>query len=232
MKKSLGFTLSEVLITLVIIGIVAAITVPTLMANSNEQALKSALKKNNSVISQALRRYYIDNGENLTVTLNDSTQFQKIKENFILKYFNVAKIVDSDDYLKDIKYRSYDSKEFEATKYCSTNTCVILDDGTSMSVLVPNGNGVILGGFIVDVNGPFKKPNQAGKDTFLLYFYHSDGSTGIQKEGSVIPAWDGSNEANPFYKIFACNRSGGAGGNYAQYNGLGCTAKVLQDKSY
>ena len=95
MKKLHAFTLAEVLITLVIIGIVAAITVPTMITNSNEQALKSALKKNNSVISQALRRYYIDNGKNLVFEEGEGLSADEIKNNFIQKYFNIAQIVDS-----------------------------------------------------------------------------------------------------------------------------------------
>ena len=40
--KKLGFTLAEVLITLVVIGIVAAITVPTLNNSTNNEQFKSA----------------------------------------------------------------------------------------------------------------------------------------------------------------------------------------------
>lgn len=41
-----GFTLAEVLITLGIIGIVAALTIPTLVAKFQEKALVSQFKKN------------------------------------------------------------------------------------------------------------------------------------------------------------------------------------------
>ena len=41
--KKLGFTLAEVLITLVIIGVIAAMTVPTLMNNTQGQENKTAL---------------------------------------------------------------------------------------------------------------------------------------------------------------------------------------------
>ena len=51
--KKLGFTLAEVLITLVIIGVIAAMTVPTLMNNTNAQEFRSALKKAISVANQA-----------------------------------------------------------------------------------------------------------------------------------------------------------------------------------
>ena len=53
MKKS-GFTLAEVLITLVIIGVIAAMTIPTLLSNTNKQETKTALKKAMSIINQAI----------------------------------------------------------------------------------------------------------------------------------------------------------------------------------
>ena len=45
MKKSLGFTLAEVLITLGIIGVVAAMTMPTLMNSTQGAQYKAAYKK-------------------------------------------------------------------------------------------------------------------------------------------------------------------------------------------
>lgn len=56
--KKLGFTLAEVLITLVIIGVIAAMTVPTLMNNTNAQEYRSALKKAISGLNQALTLNY------------------------------------------------------------------------------------------------------------------------------------------------------------------------------
>ena len=50
MKKRYGFTLAEVLITLGIIGVVAAMTIPTLMSNTGKSELKSGYKKALSAI--------------------------------------------------------------------------------------------------------------------------------------------------------------------------------------
>ena len=50
-----AFTLAEVLITLGIIGVVAAMTIPTLIANINSQKYRSTLKKTVSTLSQAAR---------------------------------------------------------------------------------------------------------------------------------------------------------------------------------
>ena len=54
MKKHLGFTLAEVLITLGIIGVVAAMTIPTLMSNTNSSEMKTAYKKILSAMNQAV----------------------------------------------------------------------------------------------------------------------------------------------------------------------------------
>lgn len=50
-----GFTLAEVLITLGVLGVVAALTMPSLIANYREKALKTQLKKSLSVVNQAIR---------------------------------------------------------------------------------------------------------------------------------------------------------------------------------
>ncbi len=53
MTKKFGFTLAEVLITLGIIGVVAAMTIPTLIANTNGAKFRSQFKKTISTLNQA-----------------------------------------------------------------------------------------------------------------------------------------------------------------------------------
>ena len=54
-KARVGFTLAEVLITLGIIGVVAAMTIPTLIANTNNAKFKSQYKKTLSTLNQAAK---------------------------------------------------------------------------------------------------------------------------------------------------------------------------------
>ncbi len=54
MKKKKGFTLAEILITLAIIGIVAAITLPSLLVNVNEKAWDAQKKALHARLAQAI----------------------------------------------------------------------------------------------------------------------------------------------------------------------------------
>ena len=56
MKKN-GFTLAEVLITLAIIGVVATLTLPALMTNTQEQQAKTALKKGINTLTEAAQMH-------------------------------------------------------------------------------------------------------------------------------------------------------------------------------
>ena len=49
-----GFTLAEVLITLAIIGVVAALAIPSVISNSQQQEFKTGLKKAISVLNSAI----------------------------------------------------------------------------------------------------------------------------------------------------------------------------------
>jgi len=54
MKNKKGFTLAEVLITLAIIGVVAALTIPTLVTNTTSKQFQTQFKKSISVLCQAV----------------------------------------------------------------------------------------------------------------------------------------------------------------------------------
>ena len=77
MKKA--FTLAEVLITLGIIGVVAAMTIPVLLVNTTSQKYRSKLKKTISTLSQAARmsdaQYGFDySGINVRCSENGGTE--------------------------------------------------------------------------------------------------------------------------------------------------------------
>ena len=58
-----GFTLAEVLITLAIIGVVAAIAIPSVISNSQQQEFKTGLRKAVSVLNSAITMNMAIDGE-------------------------------------------------------------------------------------------------------------------------------------------------------------------------
>ncbi|MBP3924423.1 type II secretion system protein [bacterium] len=62
-RRKTAFTLAEVLITLGIIGVVAAMTLPTLMAQYRKNIIEVRLKQTYSIMNQALRFAEVDYGD-------------------------------------------------------------------------------------------------------------------------------------------------------------------------
>ncbi len=83
MKKT-GFTLSEVLITLTIIGVLAALLVPAMMNNTNGQEFRTAAKKAVSALNQALALEYSLEG----LTAQDFTSSEELVQDLFKKRMN------------------------------------------------------------------------------------------------------------------------------------------------
>ncbi len=66
MNKKSGFTLAEVLVTLMIIGVIAAMTIPSLMQSTAQQEYRAAFKKAVSMINQAVTLNYALDGRDAT----------------------------------------------------------------------------------------------------------------------------------------------------------------------
>ncbi len=132
-----AFTLSEVLITLVIIGVIAAITVPNIIQSSQNKEFHSALKKNMSVIRNALDLAQIDYGimgdNSVVFTPSDSQDKHYETAKRFAKYLNTVKICNGrlDNNCSDIYYKiKYDVKEY-ANGYAYTNyPKIVLSDGS------------------------------------------------------------------------------------------------------
>lgn len=94
MRKSLGFTLAEVLITLAIIGVVAAMTIPSVIINTNQQEYKTGLKKAISVLNQAITmNMALENKTpaDCTNTTNNKTQNEGSLMNYLASRLNIIK---------------------------------------------------------------------------------------------------------------------------------------------
>ena len=83
--KNFAFTLAEVLITLAIIGVVAAMTIPSLIQANKAHRLRSQFLKSYSTLQQAFRQMIDDEVSIDPKTYNNNTFYKTLKN-----YFKIA----------------------------------------------------------------------------------------------------------------------------------------------
>ena len=162
--KSAAFTLAEVLVTLGIIGVVSAMTVPTLMQNYQRQSYVTQLHKVYNELSQALLRYQTDkNAINFKEAgLSGSEAYTEFQKN----YFKVVQ--DCGTTQTPCFASSYKKMSGSSTNFKCKYGCMSLASGAAIGGYGNGTNGVYE--IVVDVNGQ-KGPNIFGRDAFTMYIY-------------------------------------------------------------
>lgn len=153
-----GFTLAETLMTLMIIGVIAAMTIPTLKRSAGEQETVAGMKKAYSTLCQVVMLSENDNGPLARWNMNDETKFF---QTYLLPYYNV------------IKDCGADSNCFGPPIYHPNGTSVygnhansykaILADGTRLTTAAQGAHTHVH----IDLNGS-KPPNSLGADVFMF----------------------------------------------------------------
>ncbi|MBO6087303.1 type II secretion system protein [bacterium] len=203
--KKLGFTLAEALITLGIIGIVSAITIPSVIRHYQKQRTVSQLKKVYTVLNQAFKMSEIDNGtfENWdTLTNNNRVEYTNKYLKPYLKVLKVCNNYTECGYSKSQPWVRPISKT--PIGHAIKTNSLILADGTYLEVF--SGEYHIM----VDLNGAFN-PNQLGRDVFIFV---------INKKGITPYKEDYSN--NKFSNYCSKNSTKNDNGQY-------CGAKIISD---
>lgn len=176
-----GFTLAEVLITLGIIGIVAALTIPGLITKCKEMQYRVTYKKVYSSLNQAMKYAQEDDGVDLT--LGNTISLPNSSGGVTLHTSNVGEIF------------KYISRYYKSTTTCFDNNadkCWVCEKGeagrigetgapdwlgcskSSYAFIDANGVAYYLYSnsefpILIDVNGN-RKPNQLGRDRFVMKF--------------------------------------------------------------
>ncbi len=73
--RSQGFTLAELLIALVILGVIVAFTIPKLLIYQRDSAYNARAKETVAMISGAYQQYIRAKGPNVNMTLDDLTPY-------------------------------------------------------------------------------------------------------------------------------------------------------------
>lgn len=167
-----AFTLAEVLITLGIIGVVAAITLPSVMNNIQDAQYKTAYKKAYSTASQAFVQANADNQMIYSPGWSDGpskvANFSTFKN-----YFKIAKDCTASN---NSACWSSSGQQYYGAAPVNATLAFTTASGETWSL---NSNASGSGGeYLLDTNGT-SGPNKFGYDRFVLYPKNSPNSLPI-----------------------------------------------------
>lgn len=177
-KKKAAFTLAEVLITLGIIGIIAAMTLPSLINTYRKLDTSAKLKKFFSSMNQAVVFSVAENGEPVnwieTLTYHNPESLYDWFDRYIMKHMRILKNCRNagSNCVGEYVYCDYPGRCYNAS-YISTNTVLyIFNDGTMITSLTGGGvdeeTGMATSMTLhvrFDTNG-YGRPNTFGQDVF------------------------------------------------------------------
>ena len=234
-SQKAAFTLAEILITLAVIGIVAALTIPNLVMKYKEKVTVTKLRKAYSIINSAYQMALLENGDfdnwgfyktgivetdedgnlhfNDTAIYDMSLLWEKIGKNLNI----TEKCMPEQNNCTRIKaYYNLNGEERRSdinnVPNITLNNGMVLIGGWVNSASCTNKND-ICSDFAIDINGSKQPPNAFGQDIFYFYI-HPNNIMPIG--GKTEPSSSRTFENN-------CNRT-----STSEDAGYGCTAWVIE----
>lgn len=213
-----AFTLAEVLITLGIIGVVAALTISNLVSSYQKKVTVENLKKAYNIFSNAIALAEVDNGSSDTWYFESWDDYN---EKYLLPYLKNPKLSNN---IYNSRIRSSSNEEYYFIRndykdvYC-------LDNGMCYWYVYSHGFRIENNkpaytylAFLVDLNGP-KGPNRVGRDIFYFFidgkkynltYYNDSGIDNYRPSRSDL--------------LVGCSKTVTSWGQ-----GSGCTALIIDD---
>ncbi len=213
---SKGFTLAEVLITLVILGIVSSMTIPTMIVRHQKEETVIKLKKAYNVFIQAERYAEADEGD--SVAWNFGQDAEPFFNQYLKRYIALNHKA-SNNLNSEIGYTRMNGNRDNASLTQPQSVTYMLTDGTFLTVSGTANQKYKT--VFVDING-YKGPNRFGRDVFQF---------AIQPKYGIVPHGYGNTWAGQSFG-YEYNRNTLKSGTYGcQKNGYGlfCAALIMAD---
>lgn len=224
-KVKFGFTLAEVLITLGIVGVVAALTIPSLINNYKAQRLRTQFLKSYSTIQQVFKQMEADDVSTDPTSYGDQ-EYYKI----FMKYLQApmdCRLGDNKN-LPCVYTRVTSSKDFKPYKTFDGKTNANMSPFDDGQIALQDGTILLFENYAsgsgsdntkiwvsVDLNGYNNKPNRWGYDLFTFQLVDNQ----LKTMGDVGTAFTNLNQY--------CNTQ-----SSSSYNGIACAQKAKSDSEY
>ena len=226
-KNNPAFTLAEVLITLTIIGVIAALTVPNLINKVQDHGYRSAFLKNYALLQNAYAKSIRD-GIPFWTGESDRTLTQPYRDDpsLLKDYFRIVRNTRYEGGLGFLAFSDIYTGSRSGKGSININSYVknlngentsFLDDSSGLGIKLEDGTIIVFYDtynasrhIFIDVNGA-AKPNVIGRD---IYF------------AQVI-----LNSSTSLYQIYPYGY-GRTGSCYKDSTGMSCAYEIVKNKSY
>ena len=224
MKRAI--TLAEVLITLGIIGIVATMTMPSIIQDHKNRELKALFQTSVSSLNQAFLKVKYEVEDLNSVYSGNYTTSQaegKHLHEVLGKQFSSAIIINRPPSSKDIALL----KTFNGN---NTNACTFDDGYIRAAGKMDIYFETVCDKFItIDTNGIKKGPNRFGYDLFMFVIGKNDAliPVGSPKSKGYKLCVGGASSTDLSNLSITCNKN-----SESKLNGFGCTYRALSEPDY
>jgi len=228
-KKRKGFTLAETLVTLVVIGVVAAIVIPTVIQNTQQAEYKTSFQKIYASFSQASLNIITANAGTMVGAYGNSDDLFNLYANQ-MSFVKTCPENTSPNVCfngsSSLWYTLQGTAGWTSFTGASSGAQGILNNGMTVMIkddtasacnsaaYTRNGSNLECGYIYIDVNG-LKPPNRVGVDMFGFY---------ITPYGTIPFGAPGSH-------VYGASTYCSISGNNMQ-NGNGCAALVLLNQAF
>ena len=169
-RKS-AFTLAEVLITLAIIGVVAAMTIPTLVQDYKKKVVETKLQKIYSLMNQVILMSEVDNGSKENWPTDCDTEDNITCEEYYQKYIL--------PYIKSSKIENFETNSMGNTAIYLSDGSLLITKGASDYYFYPNAKNYNAEEFYTQTDITSLPSRQSvGKNAFAFRFAPADSRSG------------------------------------------------------
>ncbi len=185
-RRKVAFTLAEVLITIGIIGIVAAMTLPSIIGHYRKQEICTRLQKFSSTMQNAINMSTVDNGPAqywVTPTQQDDTKDELVSayiNKYIYPYLTGIKKCD----IKDPDCKNIGKTLFPNENSQQQQSIYIFEDGSCFTMFF---GGVSTSGGMIHIIYDYNclgRPNEYDKDQFSFVISYTSGKSARFYAGS------------------------------------------------